>query len=317
MKDGEPIDDALTPAEPHDAGVLPVADGREAAPVQEPASGRESAPLPVDALTAMTVEAVSTPPAVVGAGSADAVAEPLAETVAVPAAGSAPADAMNGEDGGVPADIAAAAESPPIIESIDASELRAAGSPAAEASSDEAPDATDLPPAELRAIIESLLLVATRPLSTARLASCLPGSNEGYLDGFLRGLAARFDHENRGWELRFIANGWQLLTRRTYHPWVRQLERRELPTKLSRSALETLAIVAYRQPIARGTIEDIRGVQCGPVLRQLMDLRLVQVVGREEHTLGRPLLYGTTDHFLQRFGLGRIADLPRRHEFGA
>jgi segregation and condensation protein B len=221
------------------------------------------------------------------------------------------------DEAGVPADIAAAADAPPLIESFDASELRAAAPPLAEPPSEEVPDATDLPPVELRAVIESLLLVATRPLSTARLASCLPGSNEGYLEGFLRGLAARFDHENRGWELRFIANGWQLLTRRAYHPWVRQLERRELPTKLSRSALETLSIVAYKQPIARGAIEDIRGVQCGPVLRQLMDLRLVQVIGRDEHTLGRPLLYGTTDHFLQRFGLGRITDLPRSHEFGA
>jgi segregation and condensation protein B len=97
---------------------------------------------------------------------------------------------------------------------------------------------------------------------------------------------------------------------------VRQLERKELPTKLSRGAMETLAIVAYKQPITRGDIEDIRGVQCGPVLRQLMDLRLVQVTGRSEELLGRPLLYATTDAFLTRFGLGAPGDLPRKHEFG-
>jgi segregation and condensation protein B len=113
-----------------------------------------------------------------------------------------------------------------------------------------------------------------------------------------------------------MAGGWQLLTRRDHYPWVRQLERKELPTRLSKSALETLAIVAYKQPITRGAIEDIRGVQCGPVLRQLMDLRLVLVCGRDEQALGRPLLYGTTDSFLSRFGLGRLEDLPRRHEFG-
>lgn len=286
MKDGEPIA-ALTDGSAHDAGVLPVADGRESAPVQEAVSERESAPLPVEA--------------------------PVSAEAPIDAELSSAANTENG----IPAAVSESSAPASFIESIDASELRADTPAVEDAPAEEIPDATDLPPSELRAVIESLLLVATRPLSTDRLASCLPGSSTGYLDGFLRGLAARFDHENRGWELRFIANGWQLLTRRAYHPWVRQLERRELPTKLSRSALETLSIVAYKQPITRGAIEDIRGVQCGPVLRQLMDLRLVQVTGREEHTLGRPLLYGTTEHFLQRFGLGRITDLPRSHEFGA
>lgn len=179
------------------------------------------------------------------------------------------------------------------------------------------PDTTDLPPAELRAVIEALLFVVTRPLTVKKLQECLPGTSDHYLEGFLAGLAERYDAENRGWELRRIAGGWQLLTRRSLYPWVRQLDRKELPTKLSKSALETLAIVAYKQPITRGEVEDIRGVQCGPVLRQLMDLKLVQVTGRSEHLLGRPLLYATTDQFLTRFGLGSVDDLPKKHEFGA
>lgn len=178
------------------------------------------------------------------------------------------------------------------------------------------PDAADLPPAELRAVIEGLLFVSTKPLSVERLAGCLPGTSVAYLEGFLHGLAARYDRERRGWELRPEAHGWRLMTRPDFHPWVRQLERKELPTKLSKGALETLAVVAYKQPVARGAIEDVRGVQCGPVLRQLMDLKLVSVIGRDDHALGRPLLYGTTDHFLTRFGLGSPADLPKRHEFG-
>ncbi len=178
------------------------------------------------------------------------------------------------------------------------------------------PDAADLPPAELRAVIEGLLFVATKPLTTTRLAGCLPGTSVAYLEGFLTGLAARFERERRGWELRREANGWRLMTRAAFYPWVRQLERKELPTKLTKGGLETLAVVAYKQPVARGAIEDIRGVQCGPVLRQLMDLKLVAVVGRDDHALGRPLLYGTTDQFLTRFGLGSPADLPKRHEFG-
>ncbi len=208
---------------------------------------------------------------------------------------------------------------PPLVESVDPDEARAllAAPPLVSEDVPPPPDVADLPPAELRAVIEALLFVSTRPLSVERLTSFLPGADAGYLDGFLAGLAARFDHEGRGWELRRLANGWQLLTRREHHAWVRQLERKELPTKLSKSALETLAIVAYQQPVTRGKIEDIRGVQCGPVLRQLMDLKLVQVTGRDEDTLGRPLLYGTTDVFLVRFGLGALGDLPAKHEFGA
>jgi segregation and condensation protein B len=204
----------------------------------------------------------------------------------------------------------------PLVETIDASELKSA-EPTVSEEPPVAPDVSDLPPAELRAAVEAVLFVATRPLTIERLQRVLPGTSATYLEGFLTGLATRYERERRGWELRHIAGGWQLLTRRELYPWVRQLERRELPTKLSKSALETLAIVAYKQPITRGAIEDIRGVQCGPVLRQLMDLKLVQVSGRDEDALGRPLLYATSDAFLSRFGLGRIEDLPRRHEFGA
>ena len=179
------------------------------------------------------------------------------------------------------------------------------------------PDADDLPTDQLRGVIEALLIVATRPMTVERLAACVPGTDPAYLEGFLSGLADRWTWEKRGFELRREAKGWQIMTRPLFHPWVRQLEKRELPTKLSKGALETLAVVAYKQPVARGIIEDIRGVQAGPVLRQLMDLKLVAVVGRDDAALGRPLLYGTTDQFLVRFGLGSVADLPKRHEFGA
>lgn len=238
----------------------------------------------------------------------------------------ADADAANADGAAPAADVAEAIPAGPdwappahgiqtLIEEVAPEEL-----PSAPAAGDEpppVPDSADLPPHELRAVLESLLFVATRPLTVDKLAACLPGASAGYLAGFLAGLAERYDHERRGWELRRIAGGWQLLTRREFHPWVRQLEKRELPSKLSRGAMETLAIVAYKQPITRGEIEDIRGVQCGPVLRQLMDLKLVQVAGRAESVLGRPLLYATTESFLGRFGLGALDDLPRRHEFGA
>lgn len=236
---------------------------------------------------------------------------------AVPAS-AASAPAAEGAPAPATASVASAPpELAPAVEILGEAEARALLAAPAEAPEQPVPPVADLPPAELRAVVESLLFVATKPLSAERLAQCLPGATAGYLERFLDGLAARYDHERRGWELRRIAGGWQLLTRREHHPWVRALERKELPTKLSKSALETLAIVAYKQPITRGQIEDIRGVQCGPVLRQLMDLRLVQVTGRAEHVLGRPLLYGTTEAFLMRFGLGSLQDLPSKHEFGA
>jgi len=237
---------------------------------------------------------------------------------ATPDAGDAPqpaatATALPG-DAAVPTPAAA-----PLVEtfSADGDQLTIDGLVEPAAPPEVVPDTADLPPAELRAVVEGLLFVAVRPLAIEKLAECLPGTSASYLGGFLAGLAERYDHENRGWELRRIAGGWQLLTRRHLHPWVRQLERKELPNRLSKSALETLAIVAYKQPITRGEVEDIRGVQCGPVLRQLMDLKLVVVSGRSETLLGRPMLYSTTDLFLTRFGLGSLADLPRKHEFGA
>jgi segregation and condensation protein B len=179
------------------------------------------------------------------------------------------------------------------------------------------PDAAELTPAELRMAVEGVLFVSPKAVPMSRLLDTLPGTDEDHLRGLLLGLKARWAREGRGWDLCEIAGGWQLLTRTEVHPWVRRFEKRALPDKLTRSALETLAVVAYKQPVARGVIEDVRGVQCGPVLRQLMDLKLVQVVGRDDNALGRPLLYGTTEAFLSRFGLARVEDLPKSHEFGA
>ena len=178
------------------------------------------------------------------------------------------------------------------------------------------PPAIDLPPKELRAAVEALLFIANRPLTASRLTALLPGTQPDRLEGLFEGLSARYDHEQRGWQLKHLAGGWQLLTRESLHGWARQLDSKEPPQRLSKSALETLAVVAYKQPVTRGEIEDIRGVQCGPMLRSLLDLRLVQVLGRDEEALGRPIRYGTTEVFLDRFGLGSIGDLPRGHEMG-
>ena len=206
----------------------------------------------------------------------------------------------------------------PLVEAVDAAEIKEAlHQDEDEAIDDEfVPDVLDMPPAELRGVVEALLLVSNKPLKIERIEKCLPGAKRAYLEGFLKGLSEIYSREERGFDLRKVGGGWQLLTRVQFHPWVRQLDKKELPTRLSKSAMETLAIVAYKQPVSRGKIEDIRGVQCGPMLRQLMDMHLVHVVGRDEEALGRPLLYATTEQFLERFGLGSVDDLPRQHEFG-
>jgi segregation and condensation protein B len=204
-------------------------------------------------------------------------------------------------------------EQPPLIEDLGPIERSAPAS----VELPPPPPIDALPPAELRPIVEALLFVAAKPLSPARLAACLPGVDEDYLDGFIRGLGERYDREKRGWTVAREAGGWRLLTRAEHHPWVRQLEKRELPQALTRGALETLAVIAYKQPVTRGVVEDIRGVQTSHVIAQLLDLKLIRVVGRDESVLGRPWLYGTTDQFLTRFGIGSIDDLPKRHEFGA
>ena len=207
----------------------------------------------------------------------------------------------------------------PLVETFDAGVIRAGLREQIEAmggEEDMVPDTVDLPPIELRGVIEGLLFVSTRSLTVERLIKLLPGAQESYIEGFLSGLSDRYRRERRGWDLRRIGTGWQLLTRPDYHPWVRQLDRKELPTRLTKSAMETLAIIAYKQPITRGEIEDIRGVQSGPMVRQFMDMKLVQINGRSEELLGKPMLYGTTEVFLDRFGLASPEDLPRGHEFG-
>ena len=228
-----------------------------------------------------------------------------------------PATAAEGRSAGSAETIA-----PPPAERLDPATVKAniAASLAligADPDDEETPDASDLAPSELRGALESLLLVATKPLSTERIADLLPGTAPSYLHGFLTGMAQRAEHEQRGWMIKAIAGGWQLVTRERFHPWVRQLDKKELPTKLSRSAMETLAIIAYKQPISRGQIDDIRGVQSGPMVRQLMDMKLVHVIGRSEDLLGKPLIYGTTQAFCDRFGLGSPDDLPKQYELSS
>lgn len=158
------------------------------------------------------------------------------------------------------------------------------------------------------ATVEALLFIADEPLPLRRIvkAAGLRSADEGR--AILERLRQIYDEEGSPFQVEEIAGGYQLLTRPEYHRWLaawRPLE--EL--SLSPAAKETLAIVAWRQPITRAEIESIRGVQCGDILRQLTDLRLIRIAGRHQ-SLGRPVLYGTTKKFLAVFGLRSLKDLP-------
>ena len=125
-----------------------------------------------------------------------------------------------------------------------------------------------------------------------------------------------YDTQGRSFQIEEIAGGYQLFTKPEYYEWVAKLRKKSGETKLSQASLETLAIIAYKQPILRADLESIRGVQSGQIIRLLMEKDLVKVIGRDE-SLGHPLLYGTTKKFLEYFGLKDLQDLPKIEELEA
>lgn len=163
-----------------------------------------------------------------------------------------------------------------------------------------------------KAIVEALLFAAEEPLPAARLSSIFEEETPAGIDDLVAELNADYLREGRAFQIRSIAGGYRLLTRPEYALWIKLLHRSSRP-RLSQAALETLSIVAYRQPVARTELEAIRGVNVDGVLKTLVERDLVRIVGRGEG-LGRPLLYGTTDHFLEYFGLPDLEALPRPEE---
>ena len=167
----------------------------------------------------------------------------------------------------------------------------------------------------LPALIESLLFAAGAPVPLARLVDALAGPERREVTAALKMLAEGYEREGRGIRLVQVGGGYQLRTPAEHAHWVRRLLR-ERPPRLSRPMLETVAIVAYRQPCTRAEIEAIRGVEADAVLSTLLERRLVRVLGRKEAP-GRPLLYGTTREFLEVFGLPDLSSLPTLRELGA
>ncbi|MCD6271399.1 MAG: SMC-Scp complex subunit ScpB [Deltaproteobacteria bacterium] len=161
---------------------------------------------------------------------------------------------------------------------------------------------------DLKNIVESLLFVAGEPLSIDRFKSIIPKTGARDIKEALSVLGEEYDARKGGFFLRAVAGGYQIRTRPEYTEWVKRLAQNH-SSSISRAALETLAIIAYKQPIIRSEIEHIRGVDCGGLLRILIEKKLARVLGRKDIP-GRPLIYGTTKEFLEVFGLATLKDLP-------
>lgn len=162
-------------------------------------------------------------------------------------------------------------------------------------------------------IIEALLFSSDAPLSAADIARVDESLDEDIVDAAVQALRVEYDRTERAFQVVELAGGYQILTRPDYAEYLERFATVPQSGTLSDAALEVLAIIAYRQPIGRSEIEEIRGVGSSGVLRTLQDRGLVDVVGRGEG-LGRPLLYGTADKFLEHFGFRTLEDLPRPDE---
>ncbi|MEP0848763.1 MAG: SMC-Scp complex subunit ScpB [Phycisphaerae bacterium] len=156
-------------------------------------------------------------------------------------------------------------------------------------------------------LIEALLFASDTPLSAARLAELLGGATD--VRGHIEALNEKYARAGLSFRIEPIARGYQMMTLPAYRPWLNKLQKQRSETRLGEAALETLSIIAYKQPVIRAEIDAIRGVSCSEVVGRLREMGLVRVVGRAE-VVGRPLLYGTTRKFLDVFGLADLDELP-------
>ncbi|UCF00424.1 MAG: SMC-Scp complex subunit ScpB [Planctomycetota bacterium] len=164
----------------------------------------------------------------------------------------------------------------------------------------------------VESVLEAVLFASDEPLSVTRLAD-ITGTGIKQIRRHINNLNDKYQARNNAFRIEQIAGGFQMLTLSSYNHWLKKLLHVRDQSKLSPAALETLAIIAYKQPIIRADIEAVRGVAVGEIIRNLMYKGLVKIVGRAE-VIGRPMLYGTTKKFLEVFGLNSLKDLPKIEE---
>ncbi len=163
-----------------------------------------------------------------------------------------------------------------------------------------------------RRIIEALILSSSEPISAAKLAEVIPYCSAGQAKDLVNELNTEYANQDRAFEIWEVAGGYQIRTRAEFSGYLQKLQK-ERALRLSPAALETLAIIAYRQPATRAEIEDVRGVDAGATVRSLLERHLIRIAGQRE-VPGRPMLYGTTRRFLEVFGLENLKNLPTLRE---
>ena len=190
---------------------------------------------------------------------------------------------------------------------------------AAAAAAEPAPEgekATLLDSAETKQIIENLLFITDRPLKPSRIAEVVEHISSKRVLEIIQELAREYVDSGRAIRILEIGGGYQMCTKPEYGRWVRRLYNEKMTTRLSNAALETLAIIAYKQPVTRAEMEMIRGVDVAAPLEKLLERGLVRVLGKRD-TIGHPMVYGTTDEFLRLFGLNKLSELPDLQVFAA
>jgi segregation and condensation protein B len=205
-------------------------------------------------------------------------------------------------------------ETAPEEGAVGANEEAGAGAEPAPEGNVEGDEGPVLPPSEVKAVLEALIFASPHPVTAREIAKVLGGVPKEDWHAALGELQAEYARDGRGLQIVEIASGWQITTRPEYNDWVRELLDPKAPTRLSIQALETLAVVAYKQPVTLPEIIDLRGVKSGGVMKTLLEKRLIRILGRKE-VVGRPILYGTTRQFLLHFGLKDLAELPKIEEF--
>jgi segregation and condensation protein B len=167
---------------------------------------------------------------------------------------------------------------------------------------------------EIKATIEALLFASPEPLTLDRICEVLEGIDPQSISATLSQLDREYQEPGRGFRMVRVAGGYQLATKLEYARWIKKLNILKKRSKLSLPSLETLAIIAYKQPITKPEIEEIRGVNVDGVIKTLLERGLIRIIGKKEMP-GRPAIYGTTQEFLRHFGLNDLSELPEPDEF--
>jgi segregation and condensation protein B len=270
---------------------------------KQPARAKNhEAQIPIEPAPAAGTVAGATDPASDGAGGAEADVW-AKDRVAAVEADSPKAEASEG-DAAVWAESAESGDALGGGETSDGEVV-----PAGDETADEAPVVLDS--SHMESIIESLLFASDKVLDLAEIKRLLGERDGKKVTAAIEALLER--RRGSGIEVVRLANGWHLRTNPEHASWVSKLLAGR-PMRLSRAMMETLAIVAYRQPATRPEVDEIRGVDCGPVLKTLLDRGLIRIIGKKEE-VGRPLLYGTTSEFLRVFSLGELSELPTLREY--